>query len=65
MISASLTGNIVLGLCSREILPASGEQIVMSPLPKGNNCILQQKQLIIVEFSIHLQDAIYCIVCIF
>ena len=34
------TGNIALGLPPRAILPASGEQIVMSPSLKGNNCIL-------------------------
>ena len=33
------TGNIALGLRPRAILPASGEQIVMSPSLKGNNCI--------------------------
>ena len=30
-------GNMVL---PRAILPASGEQIVMSPSLKGNNCII-------------------------
>ena len=34
------TGYIALGLRPRAILPASGEQIVMSPSLKGNNCIL-------------------------
>ena len=34
------TGYIALGLRPRAILPASGEQIVMSPSLKGNNCIM-------------------------
>ena len=34
------TGYITLGLRPRAILPASGEQIVMSPSLKGNNCII-------------------------
>ena len=34
------TCNIALGLCPRAISPASGEQIVMSPSLKGNNCIM-------------------------
>ena len=34
------TGNIAHELRPRAILPASGEQIVMSPSLKGNNCIL-------------------------
>ena len=34
------TGNITLGLRPRTILPASGEQIVMLPSDKGNNCII-------------------------
>ena len=39
-ISSPSTGYIALGLCSWAILPASGEQIVMSPSLKGNNCII-------------------------
>ena len=35
------TGYIALGLRPRAILPASGEQIVMSPSLKGNNCIIK------------------------
>ena len=38
------TGHITLGLRPRAISPASGEQIVMSPSLKGNNCILFNKQ---------------------
>ena len=34
------TGYIALGLRPRAILPASGEQIVMSPSLKGNNYII-------------------------
>ena len=34
------TENIALGLRSRAILHASGEQIVMSPSLKDNNCIV-------------------------
>ena len=34
------TGDIALGLRPRAISPASGEQIVMSPSNKGNNCIM-------------------------
>ena len=33
-------GNIALGTRPRAILPASGEQIVMLPSNKGNNCIM-------------------------
>ena len=36
------TGYIALGLRHRAILPASGEQIVMSPSLKGNNCIISK-----------------------
>ena len=39
------TGYIALGLRPRAILPASGEQIVMSPSLKGNNCIISQKYM--------------------
>ena len=35
------TCNITLGLRPRTILPASGEQIVMLPSHKGNNCIIK------------------------
>ena len=38
------TGNIALGLRPRAILPASGEQIVMSPSLKDNNCIVASMQ---------------------
>ena len=31
-------------ICPRAILPASGEQIAMSPSLKGNNCILSHTQ---------------------
>ena len=34
------TCNITLGLRPRAVLPASGEQIVMLPSHKGNNCIM-------------------------
>ena len=34
------TGHIALELHPRAISPASGEQIVMSPSFKGNNCIM-------------------------
>ena len=34
------TGNITLKLRRRAILPASGEQFVMLPSHKGNNCIM-------------------------
>ena len=36
------TGTIALELRPRAILPASGEQIVMSPSLKGNNCIVYE-----------------------
>ena len=36
------TDYIARGLRPRSILPALGEQIVMSPSPKGNNCILMR-----------------------
>ena len=39
MICSPLTGYIALRLCPQAILHASGEQIVMSPSLKGNNCI--------------------------
>ena len=34
------TGYFALGLHPPAILPTSGEQIVMSPSNKGNNCII-------------------------
>ena len=40
----------------RAILPASGEQIVMSPSLKGNNCIL----LHMVENDIQASFAVLC-----
>ena len=40
MICSPSTGYMALGLRPRAILPASGEQIVMSPSLKGNNCII-------------------------
>ena len=46
------TGNIAIGLRPRAIFPASGEQIVLLPSLKGNNCIiLSAHQDIIVKVS--------------
>ena len=39
-ICSPATGYIAFGLRPREISPAWGEQILMSPSLKGNNCIM-------------------------
>ena len=41
MICLPWTGNIALGLRPLAMLPASGEQIVMLPSYKGNDCMLK------------------------
>ena len=51
-ICSPLTGYIALGLRPRAILPASGEQIVMSPSLKGNNCILLTLKCFILTTSL-------------
>ena len=52
------TCNITLGLRPRAILPASGEQTVMLPSHKGNNCIMVHATVI---FSFTLFYSIPCI----
>ena len=57
------TGNIALGLRPRAILPASGEQIAMSPSLKGNNCILTTNYIFsTVEILTHVEQIIHNVI---